>query len=183
VGNVRQRKSIEDLTHLRDSVADIIRRLGVLEEEVFGGSFLVPPTPAPRTRPGPKPKVGDTELFGRRNDYVLGIEHIWPAPQMPIAASRQEQFALCSVQLFEFISSDRFVREPSKRTVVSVLDWKTPQCFQAAARLPTRQIANALAGVPELAWRRSLDRCITQPCEWHVRSPTEDYYRRAYNLS
>ena len=45
--------------------------------------------------------------------------------------------------------------------------------IRAANRVPTRQIANAMAGVPKLRWRTSLDRCSKNPCSYEVAPATD----------
>ena len=80
--------------------------------------------------------------------------------------------------LFEFIRSNRYVPRVSRETRRMISRWSQGDdaCLRAGAKLPTRQIANALAGVPELAWRTSLDRCLKTPCWYYVAGETERHY-------
>jgi hypothetical protein len=57
-----------------------------------------------------------------------------------------------------------------------------PKRLRTAAMLPTRQIANALAGVPSLDWRTLLDRCSANPSQMLVGKRTEEYYRKVYGI-
>jgi hypothetical protein len=105
------------------------------------------------------------------------------ACRLPIRAAFQLRFAACSVELLEFLSSARFRIRPSLRAVRLVLAWQSGDgCRRAARKFPTRQIANAMAGAPELKWRSSLDRCVSVPCHLHARHATEGYYRRLYKI-
>lgn len=72
--------------------------------------------------------------------------------------------------LFEFVNSLRFSREPSRATVRAALNHNTAGWQRAAARLPARQAAHAMAGVPEITWRTSLDRCSELPSSLTVGS-------------
>ncbi len=53
---------------------------------------------------------------------------------------------------------------------------------RAANQLPTRQIANAMAGVPDIRWRRSLDRCSAQPSKTYVALNLDMFYRDRYGI-
>jgi hypothetical protein len=53
---------------------------------------------------------------------------------------------------------------------------------RAANRLPTRQIANAMAGVPKLRWRTSLDRCSENPCSYEVAPDTDHRHRAIFGI-
>jgi hypothetical protein len=62
--------------------------------------------------------------------------------------------------LFEFIFSERF-RRKTKLPMATVTDALTlpvnnEKRKRAANQFPVRQIANAMAGVPDIGWRRSI---------------------------
>lgn len=74
--------------------------------------------------------------------------------------------------LAEFLQSPRFIRRPKQTNVRRALlgAWQpqpgtgfslemAERQQKAANCLPFRQIANAMAGVPEIGWRQSLERC------------------------
>ncbi len=90
--------------------------------------------------------------------------------------------------LLDFLQSDRFNRKPPKRTVVRALNgsWADKESRlatqQATVRLPTRQIANAMAGVPKISWRTSLDRCSRLPSPMAVQKRTDEHYRELYGV-
>ena len=107
-------------------------------------------------------------------------------PLMPQALDDFERSATKIVRtepetcaLFDFIRSGRYRRRVSAETLRLISMWTVGDSAfdEAASKLPTRQIANALAGVPELAWRTSLDRCQKTHC-WHWVAPaTEKFYK------
>ena len=53
---------------------------------------------------------------------------------------------------------------------------------RAANHFPARQIANAMAGVPDISWRRSLDHCSANPSTIPVDIITDLYFRELYGL-
>ena len=81
-------------------------------------------------------------------------------------------------------NATRFYGKPPKQVVIDALDlpWSDPVRWKAAARLPTRQIANAMAGVPDLEWRTSLDRCSVFPSELMIGIRTEEHLRDLHRL-
>jgi hypothetical protein len=88
-------------------------------------------------------------------------------------------------KLFEFLHSDKFTRKPPKRTVIDALTDRRgadDRWQRAANRLPTRQIANAVAGLPKIEWRTSLDRCSENPCRYPVALNTARHYRAMFGI-
>jgi hypothetical protein len=87
--------------------------------------------------------------------------------------------------LFDFISDERFRK--TKLPMATVKDALTlpvddDRRRRAANQFPARQIANAMAGVPDIGWRRSLDRCSAKPSGTYLAVNTDLYYRRVYGL-
>lgn len=114
-------------------------------------------------------------------DVVAAISEMFPnasAEQVGRALKRtdivlrpfQRRLLESAESLFEFVNSLRFSREPSRPTVRAALNHSAAGWQRSAARLPTRQIANAMAGVPEVTWRTSLDRCSELPSSLTVGS-------------
>jgi hypothetical protein len=189
---------------------EVLTRLTNLELRVDAldrGGFM--PEPSSTKRRGPKPRISDDELFEFRDGLALWLEEIWPDLVKPLlsrtgnpeavqylrtalrlddpAGFQVRPFQIRLVEnmpiLFEFVASKYFKRRPSRTHVARLHPWRPdPKCYDAAAQFPTRQIANAMAGVPELSWRRSLDRCVQEPCPWPVRLKTENYFRSGYSM-
>lgn len=155
---------------------------------------------------GPHPKISDEELWGNRDALVDWLEVHWlnlgpkllsamgpeqiMAALMPFAGPETSRGLLVkrlidnAGALLSFLKSGRFRRKPPKRAVVQALNksWNDERLMRAAAKLPTRQIANAMAGVPELEWRTSFDRCSKTPSRLLVGKRTEDHYRELFRV-
>jgi hypothetical protein len=152
-----------------------------------------------KKRRGPASKIDDSELFARRDAYVLGLETVWRdleprlfkarspramqavleefAPRMPVQERFQRLILDTANGLHAFINSGRLRKTVSAQTksILGRAGWDKKR-VQVAAALPTRQLANAIAGLPQIAWPTSLDRCRKPPSPWPIREPTELYY-------
>lgn len=87
--------------------------------------------------------------------------------------------------LHEFLWSERFRKTPLPRaTMLNALnlDAEAETRQRAANQFPTRQIANAMAGLPEISWRTSLDRCSAQPSIDYVAVNLDLFYRDRYAI-
>jgi hypothetical protein len=186
---------------LEDRVRSLERRVEVLE---FSLGIAFPKDV--QKRPGRHPKISDEDLLMCRNGLVDCLELHWPdlGPKLLSARSQEEIVAALvpyagpessrgllikrlidnASDLLSFLKGDRFRRKPPKRTVINALNkpWDDERRMRATARLPARQIANAMAGVPELEWRTSLDRCLKAPSRLLVGKRTEDYYRELFGV-
>jgi len=157
-------------------------------------------------KPGPGKNIEDAELFHSRDCLVGWLEEIWPVMVQPLLAAAncrelaavlkktarprdlqppwQSRFLAHPAHLFDFLHSRRFRRKPPKKTVIDALnrpaDDKRRQ--RAANHFPTRQIADAMAGVPKLSWRTSLDKCSKNPCTYPVAFNTDRHYRAMFAI-
>jgi hypothetical protein len=157
-------------------------------------------------RPGPSEQIGETQLLLRRDDLVRWLEQHWPQIVSPLLAAQnprqvsavfriaaparsarpewQRDFIGHPAILLNFLQSKKFRRKPPKTTVInSLCSADLEQRRRAANRLPTRQIANAMAGVPKLKWRTSLDRCSKTPCTNKVGYQTTAHYQAQFGIS
>jgi len=189
-----------------DSLEDQVRRLEsrLVYVELNLGIQVFPEKV--QKQPGPTPQISEEDLLDNRDRFIGWLEARWQdlRPRLLGAANtKQVSEALLSVAsteeshdyyvrrildgagaLRQFLQSRRFHRKPSKRAVINALreEYEDPKRIKAAAQLPTRQIANALAGVPQIGWRRSLDRCSKTPARIVVGRKTEEYYRALYGI-
>lgn len=159
-----------------------------------------------KRRPGPDTKIDDTELLLNRDNLVQWLEEHWPQIAIPLLiAQNPERTATVlttiakpceirpdwqsaiihhSTELQEFLKSEKFRRKSPRKTVVDALaPYQSERRQQAANRLPTRQIANAMAGVPKIKWRTSLDKCSEIPCSYRVCDITAKYYRQVFGIA
>ena len=186
---------------------DVVALLKSVNPSPLLNEAVIPGEPEkPEQRRGPKEKIDDYDLFHRRELLISWLESIWPSIVDQLEVTRhprhvQALFAEYAVQkdlwpewqtrflkkpgaLIKFLWSDRYGKTLSRATVVHALTlpFDDERRARAANRLPTRQIANAMAGVPDLRWRTSFDKCSQRPSQARVFPSTEFYYRRQYGL-
>jgi len=159
-----------------------------------------------KKKPGQKEKIGDEELFHYRDAHIIWLERYWPwmidrllvastvpeveaiieavAPDPDCRGEWQNRLLQNAAALFEFFWDERFRKTLPKATVLDALSlpWGDEKRRLAANQLPPRQIANAMAGVPEIAWRTSLDRCSAQPSTVSVALNLDMYYREQLGM-
>jgi hypothetical protein len=196
---------------LESRVARLEARVEQMQEEIDRLSGGVPAhiqeaiDSIGRSHRGPLKKMDDTELVLNRDNLVQWLEEHWPtivkrllaartprdvaAVLRPIATAReiraqwQKTIVEHPAKLLEFLRSDKFRRKPPKKTVVDALKpYRSEPRQRSANRLPTRQIANAMAGVPKLKWRTSLDKCSKTPSTYPVGHNTASYYRTVLGI-
>lgn len=155
---------------------------------------------------GPQKKIDDTELLLNRDNLVQWLEEHWPnivqrfLPRCPTPSTIAEAFGPIAADrdirpewqrrfmdhlgvLLDFLQNEKFRRKPPKKTVADALRLvHSERRDRAANRFPTRQIANAMAGVPKLKWRTSLDKCSRNPCANRVGYNTAVHYRTVYHI-
>jgi len=197
---------------LGSRVTKLEERIEQMQEEIDGVAGVMPAKfreaidSIGKKHPGPAKKVHDTELELNRNNLIGWLEEHWPrivkpllaarnphavaAVLRPIAAARevrptwQKAIVGHPAKLLEFLRSERFRRKPPKKTVADALAvYHSEQRDRAANRLPTRQMANAMAGVPKLKWRTSLDKCSKNPSPLNVGYNTAGYYRTMFRIA
>jgi len=160
-----------------------------------------------KTKPGVKERIEDEDLFKYRDGLTLWLEAYWPwmEDRLCRAGSAEEVGAILEAvseepelrrdwqkrllpnpaTLFDFISDERFRKTKlSKATVRDALTLPVndDRRRRAVNQFPARQIANAMAGVPDIGWRRSLDRCTANPSTKYIVINTDLYYRELYGL-
>jgi hypothetical protein len=161
-----------------------------------------------KKHPGPDKEISDTELLLNRDELVKWLEEHWPkiVKALLAAAAKNDTREVATVlgsiaaapdirptwqckiidhpaELTEYLRSEKFRRKPPKKTVADALALNHSEERQRAAnRLPTRQIANAMAGVPKLKWRTSFDRCSKSPCAHRIGYKTAQYYRELFGI-
>ncbi len=192
---------------LAGRVASLEARIAELEERVDCASGVVPARyyEATHVRPGPREKVDDTELLLHRDNMVHWLEEYWLQIVKPLLAARnprqisavlrqvattpdirpewQRRFVGHPAKLLNFLQSEKFRIKPPKKTVVDALrPFDSDSQRRAANRLPTRQIANAMAGVPNLKWRTSLDKCSQNPSSYRVGHNAAGHYRAMFGI-
>ena len=200
------------LGDLQARVVELERQVAVLEERVdrvsgvIPSQFLLGAGESKKKKPGPNKNIEDAELFENRNRLAGWLEGVWPEIVRPLFAASaprevaavlktvawpkdsqppwQKQFLQHPDKLLDFLKSEKFRKKPPRKTVLDALGTtlEDERRKRAANRLPTRQIANAMAGVPKLSWRTSADRCSKNPCRSLVTLSTAQHCRVMYNI-
>lgn len=156
---------------------------------------------AGKRKRGIRKKISDELLFQHRDCLVLWLEPVWPwlEDRLLKANTREQVGAILeavaegpdlrpewqkrllqnAAALCEFLWDKRFRKTLPKATVTNALTlpWGDERRQRAANQFPSRQIANAMAGVPDISWRRSLDRCFAQPSVAFVAVSMDMFYR------
>ena len=182
-------------------------RVEALEREVFRPPPSYETSGEYKRRPGRLYEIEDNQLWDFRDQIIDRLEASWPHISSRLLAARKKQDLDKALKpladwnsyvgkrllsntdaLLDFLHSDRFNRRPPRRTVVRALNgsWSGKESRLSTQRatmsLPTRRIANAMAGVPKIAWRTSLDRCSRRPSLMAVHTQTDKHYRKLYRI-
>ena len=156
---------------------------------------------------GRKEEISNAVLFSYRDGLILWLERAWPWLKDRIFTAKtpeqlkaileaiaeepdsrpdcQKRLLQHSDQLLDFIWHQKFTKKELRSATVTnalTLSWNEEERGRAANHFPTRQIANAMAGVPEISWSRSLDRCYARPSTAYFSLITEMYYREKYGM-
>ncbi len=192
-------------------VASLEARVADLEERVDRLDGIAPPyyygiADDTKKKPGPGKKISDAELLHNRDALVNWLEANWPmiagslrtaknASDLAMVFERvaeteqlrppwQSQFLAHPAELLDFLRSTKFKIKPPTKTALDALNrpYDDERRKRAANRLPSRQIANAMAGVPKLRWPTSLERCRTKPSDLMIAGNADRHYRRIYDI-
>jgi TolA-binding protein len=197
---------------LESRVAALEDRIDQMQEEIDRISGIAVPAQIQeaidnigKPRTDTRQKINEAELLLNRDNLVRWLEEHWPKIVKPLLAAKNpsEIFAVMEAiaappdirptwqvgiidnpaKLLEFLRSEKFRRRPPKKTITDALAlYKSERRQRAANRLPTRQIANAMAGVPQLKWRTSFDKCVKVPSPCRVGHNTATHYRAALGV-
>ena len=152
-----------------ERLANLERRIQYIEGRLTSWGILSPiEFEQKKKKSGPAQRIPDEFLFEYRNGLALWLERVWPelAPELWKAKAEEETRAVLeqfanplqtrrdyetrlidnTPALLEFLGSDRFTRKPPTQTMITAMtasDWNE-RAWKAAARFPTRQIANAM---------------------------------------
>jgi hypothetical protein len=159
-----------------------------------------------KRKPGPGKKISDSERLHNRDALVNWLEANWPTIAGSLRTAKnaldlaavfegvaeteqlqppwQSTFLAHPSELLDFLRSKKFKIKPPKRTALAALNrpYDDQTRKRAANRLPSRQIANAMAGVPKLKWRTSLDLCQNKPSDLMIAGNAVQHYRMIYDI-
>ena len=156
----------------------------LLEKEICPYGAEGVSQPPPKVRMGRKPKLNTGKLLQRRVRLTAWLEDNWP--KLSIALRRAEQSGNTSevVATLAATEKERFT-SPYHSAFC-----QTPEQFETAlgAFLKSgrfcgnpRNLAGAMAGLPELSWKRSFDICTEYPYKTDHKVPAYwDHMRRKF---
>jgi hypothetical protein len=195
---------------LSERVAALERRMAALEMNLGLLASGVSPLDSEneddeieKKKPGPREKIDDINLVIYRDALILWLEPWWPwlesrltptaedmretlecVAQQENRADYQRRFIENAASLREFLQHERSGKKLAKATATDAL--KLPpdeKGYRAANQLPTRRIANAMAGVPDIGWRRSFDRCSAQPSRAFIALNLDMHLREKFDIA
>lgn len=203
---VSQNRPPDRINELERRVAELEKEVAVFKRLGGWPPFGEETKPAEKKKPGIEKKIADEVLFHYRDGLILWLEPIWPwmverllaagtaegiravleavAEEPDLRPEWQKRLLQNPAVLLEFIWDERFRKTLPKTTVSDALTlpWDDTRRRRAANQFPTRQITNAMVGVPDIAWRTSLDRCFEQPSTMFVALNLDMYYRDLYDI-
>ena len=188
------------LQFLEERFAEIIRRVQQLEAHTEIG-ILDSIAPVPKAKPGRKPKLPLEEILRRRNGLIQILESNWPKLERHvIKAKRSEQIQdekirpilaayleqnpehsgrLAFKGLGSLLAKKPLRWRPSDTTMRSFRE-DGEKANKHTNRLPSRVLANALAGAPEYPARTSYDKCSKHPSRMTVDLNIWIHYSKKY---
>ncbi len=146
---------------IEERLAAIEKRLAELEAVVrAGGQFQFVPAAFPKAR---RRRAGllDHELRSRRDNLYEYCSFHWPELTLVIAKAKSAEDLKAYLE-FGFTSTDTRYAEAAMRLITNA---SALFAFKRSGRYhgDPIQVANALAGIPELKWRTSWNRCSSIP--------------------
>lgn len=161
-------------------ISELRERVSRLEEQLFGTEAFVSGPPLVKPGMGRKRKLQQEELLKRRDTLSRWVEQDWPCLSIALRKAKNADQTLAAVleakERVPFVMQESFYRFPEEHKEQL---WE----FLASGRLSgnPRNLAGAMAGLPELSWKRSLDICQQYPCQFPLAQQAwPDFMRRKF---
>ncbi len=161
-------------------ISDLRDRVLRLEAELFGtGAFLLGPLPV-KPEMGRKRKLEQGELLRRRDTLTRWVEEDWPLLSIALRKAKNSDHALAAIhaarERVPYVMQSSFYRDPEK---CKDQLWEFLESGRLAGN--PRNLAGAMAGLPELSWKRSLDICQQNPSHFPLAQQAwPDFMRRKF---
>ena len=163
-------------------ISDLQQRVLRLEAELFGtGAYALGPLPV-EPAIGRKRKLEQEEVLKRRDALTRWVEQSWPYLSQALGKVKKPEHAAAAIlvaqQRIPGAMTPPFFNQPEKYQEEL---WE----FIESGRLSgnPRNLAGAMAGIPELSWKRSLDICQQNPCEFPLAQQAwPDFMRRKFHV-
>jgi hypothetical protein len=173
-------KAVNFEEEVRNRLSALEDRVSRLESESVE-SWLSPKPPAVKREKGRRPKIELEQVLERRNQLVTWFERAWPFLSIDLRKanhSRNAVAAMMKAKTREPFAGQRppFERSPQKHEAALWRFLQSGRFYQNP-----RNLAAAMAGLPELSWKRSFDICSGHPCSQLVAKQSwRDYLRRRF---
>jgi hypothetical protein len=143
-------------------VSELRERIERLEADAFGTGTYVLASPLVKRGKGRRPKLEPEEVLQRRDRLTNWMEQNWPFLSVALRAARNSQEAVEAMTVAKIrmpgVFQSWFYADPQKYEEAL---WQFLQSRRFNGN--PRNLAGAMAGLPELSWKRSLDICSTHP--------------------
>ena len=174
-------KSLEDrVSELERQSEQLITFLKLRFPKAYEGFLIQRYAPQPKkAKRGPKPQPPDDELLVRRCKLVWFLEQHWPELLKVLRKRSSEESIRATLELFTDSQFGPHVHHA--RYLIGRLPFLVGFIRSYDYTGDPRQIANALAGVPENAWPTSLKKCRAVPSQEAIGvRALRDYLRRNF---
>jgi len=155
---------------------ELEKRVAALEQELSERQFRLPEPP--KGKPGPKPKLRKEDVLQRRDALILWFENNWPELRLAIRKAEKAEHLIPALRKMEGLSNSR--SEPPFYTEWQKY-WPVLWEFLQSGRYYNnpRNLANAMAAIPEMSWKRSFDICSSNPSHLEIQHRAVlDYLQR-----
>jgi len=165
-------------------ISELQTRIERLESEVSLLGGTLPPQPPPKPRRGRKARLNPEVVLLRRVRLTAWLETNWPQLSVPLRRAQKSGKTSEAIEALIGAPKDSF-RSPHHSQF-----YDTPERFEKelAAFFKSgryfenpRNLAAAMAGLPELSWKRSFDICSMHPYKTDHKIPAyRDHLRRNF---
>lgn len=130
-----------------------------------------------RNKRGPKEKLSLEDLLWRRDHFIHKLEEVWPELRLVLKTAKTE--AALKKALGTFIGP--YKTTDWARQLQDQADLVLEFIYSKDYRDNPRNLANAIAGTPELSLHRSFKRCRDNPTKLRIgERAVRDYLRRKH---
>jgi hypothetical protein len=146
------------LESLDSQLQEALRRIDRLERMVAENGLEAPNSPAEKRGKGRPSGIADKDLQQRAKSLVYWLEDNWPEISLGLSAAKNEQDVAGVLKtgrrLGSYVFQPLFYKEPERFAIDC---WKFIKGKRY--RQNPRNLAAAMAGLPEVAAKTSFDRC------------------------
>ena len=184
---MRKKPSIQVISEVALSLPEVAeklktmdKRIKLLETEIFWAGPPPQASPTAKRRKGRRPKLEQQELLARRTQLTTWLEQNWPYLSVALRKAKSAHAGAAAINEAKKrkggIMQPPFYHEPEKHEATL---WQFLQSGRFHGN--PRNLAAAMAGLPELSWKRSFDVCSSHPCKQPLAIEAYwDYLRRNF---